>query len=117
MLWEAYQQTKIVGAQHAADRAVSKVERHSDDIKKLKRDVARLTLACQSMWKLLRDNTGFDEAQLEAKILEVDMRDGSADGEIGMRQAECPACRKKTNSRREICLMCGAPLGGGHIFE
>lgn len=53
LLWEAYQQTKIAGAQHTADRAVSKVDRHSNDIKELKCDVARLTLACQSMWELL----------------------------------------------------------------
>ncbi|MEM6886363.1 MAG: hypothetical protein AAF571_15185 [Verrucomicrobiota bacterium] len=77
----------------------------------------RLTLACQSMWELLRDRTDFTEADLEEKMLEIDLRDGQADGKIGMQLIQCPSCNSKTNSRRTHCLMCGAPLDKQHVFE
>jgi len=98
MIWSTaahyrYSSHAIEAARSAA-RAESKADRHSDDLHQLKKDVARLTLACQSMWELLRDNTDFKESDLEAKMLEVDLRDGQADGKIGMQIIQCPSCKK-----------------------
>lgn len=101
----------------AAYRAESKADRQTNEISRLRRQVDRLSLGCQAMWELLRDNTGFTEDQLEAKILEVDERDGRADEKISLQVCDCPACGHKTNSRREICLMCGASLDRKHIFD
>lgn len=117
MIWEAYQQTKIVGAERTAERAISKADRYAADIANVQRQVARLTLACQAMWELLRDRSDLTEEDIEAKINEIDARDGQVDGKIGIVLAECPSCGRPTNSRRDSCLMCGAPLQRQHRFE
>lgn len=117
MIWEAYQQTKIAGAERAAERAESKANRQSDDLAALKRHVDRLSLACQAMWELLRDGSELTEDDIEAKILEVDARDGRVDGKIAMQALECPNCGRPTNSKRSSCVICGAPFRKLHQFE
>lgn len=117
MIWEAYQQTKIAGAERAAERAQSKADRYASDIAGIKNHVDRLSLACQAMWELLRDRSDLTEEDIEAKILEVDGRDGRVDGKIATQVCTCHACGRPTNSRRSSCVMCGAPLKRLHQFE
>jgi len=110
MLWEAYQQTRIAGAERAAESAESKVDRCWKGVNDLQRHVDRLSLACQAMWELLRECSDLTEGDIESKILEIDGRDGQVDGKIGLQQLDCPACGRKTNSKRDSCVMCGAPI-------
>lgn len=117
MIWEAYQQTRIAGAENTAERAMSKADRYAADISNVQRQIERLTLSCQAMWELLRDRSGLTEEDIEAKIHEIDARDGQLDGKIGTTLFECPSCGRPTNTRRSACLMCGAPLKRQHQFE
>jgi hypothetical protein len=116
MLWEAYQQTRIAEAERAAETAESKVERCARTVLHLQRHVERLSLACQAMWELLKEVSDLTEQDLDKKILEIDSRDGTADGKIGMQQFDCPSCGRKTNSKRNSCVMCGAPIKGPYPF-
>ncbi len=117
MIWEAYQQTKIAGAERAAAKAESKADRYADDISNVERQVERLSLVCQAMWELLRDRSELSEGDIEAKILEIDVRDGRLDGKIATQIADCPSCSRPTNTTRTSCVMCGAPLKRKHQFE
>jgi hypothetical protein len=117
MLWEAYQQTRIAGAERAAESAESKVDRYARKTDELQRHVERLSLACQAMWELLRECSDLNEEDLENKILEVDGRDGCVDGKIGLQMLDCPACGRKTNSKRNSCIMCGAPIKRPSQFD
>lgn len=117
MLWDTYQQGQINSAGLSAERAERKSDSLKDEVSRLQRQVNHLTLACQSMWELLRDRTEFSETDLEAKILEIDLRDGRADGKIGTQVLQCPACGKNTNSKRATCIMCGAPIHKPHLFD
>lgn len=117
MLWEAYQQTKIAGAERTAERAKTKADRYADDIADIRRQVNRLSLACQAMWELLRDHSDLSEKDIEARILEVDLRDGRADGKMAAQTLACPSCGRPTNSRRQICVICGAPVPRPHQFS
>ena len=117
MIWEAYQQTKIAGAERLAEAAESKADRAARTLEDLRPHVDRLSLACQAMWELLRECSDLKEEDLERKILEVDGRDGSVDGKIGVQQLDCPACGRKTNSKRNSCLFCGAPTKRPHQFD
>ncbi len=117
MIWEAYQQSSIASAERKAQRAQSKADQYADDIARIRRHVDRLSLACQAMWELLRDHSDLTEEDIEAKILEIDGRDGQVDGKIGMQQVDCPSCDRPTNSSRSSCVMCGAPLERQHKFE
>lgn len=117
MLWEIHQQGQIHSANRSAERAERKSENLGQKIEQLQRQVNHLTLACQSMWELLRDYSEITEDDLEAKILEVDLRDGRTDGKIGTSVLTCQACGKPTNSKRATCIICGAPMKKPHIFE
>ena len=105
------------GAQMANDIESSRSDRHAIEARELADRVERLQLACQAMWELIRDRTQISEQDLEAKILEVDARDGKVDGKISTSALTCHACGRATNSKRERCVMCGAPLRRQHKFE
>lgn len=117
MIWDIYQQGKIQSAQDTAERAANKVDRSTEELTHLRRHVERLTLTCQALWELLRERNIATEAELETRILEIDLRDGKADGRIGSKISACPNCGSNTHSRRQTCVMCGAPLSREHIFE
>lgn len=91
--------------------------KNESEILRLRVQVDRLTLACQSMWELVRDRMDLDDGILAGKIAEVDTRDGSPDGRLGASVIECSKCRKNTNSRQSNCVWCGAPVNRKHIFE
>lgn len=69
------------------------------------------------MWEMLREREEFTDQQLIDKILEVDLRDGKADGKMEQRIVDCPHCKAKTNSRRATCIMCGMELPKDHACE
>jgi rRNA maturation endonuclease Nob1 len=69
------------------------------------------------MWELIRERTALSEEDLERKMLEVDMRDGRADGKIDLQILTCDACGQKTNSKRSVCVMCGAPVKRATQFD
>ena len=117
MLWEAYQQTRIADAERTAESAESKADRYARTVEDLQRHADRLSLACQAMWELLRECSDLTEADLEKKILEIDGRDGCVDGKIGVQALDCPACGRKTNSKRNSCIMCGAPIKRPSQFD
>lgn len=117
MIWELYQQGKIVDAENVAQRAMSKADRYAADIAQVQRQVERLSLACQAMWELLRERSGLTELDIENKMLEVDGRDGEVDGKIATQHLQCHVCGRPTNSRRTFCVMCGAPFQRQHVFE
>lgn len=117
MIWDIYQQTKIDGANRTADRAMSKADRYANDISNLKQHVERLSLASQAMWELLKSRSDLTEEELDAKILEIDARDGRIDGKIGTPPIDCPACGRTTSATRDTCVVCGAPTLRKHQFE
>ncbi|MDB6077185.1 MAG: hypothetical protein JWO82_932 [Akkermansiaceae bacterium] len=79
--------------------------------------VDRLTLACQAMWEIIRDRIGVTEQELQAKITEIDARDGAIDGKIGYEVVDCPECGQKTSTRRSRCVFCGCAVHLGHTFK
>ncbi|MDX1680173.1 MAG: hypothetical protein R3242_05520 [Akkermansiaceae bacterium] len=117
MIWETYQQTKITGAENTAARAMAKADNYAQDISDARDQIERLSLACQAMWELVRERNGITEMELETKILEIDARDGQIDGKIGTQSLTCHHCGKPTHSKRDFCVMCGAPLRRQHKFE
>lgn len=104
-------------AEMSASRAEMKADRHAGQLDDTKRQVERLSLACQAMWELLREYSGMSEEHIEAKILEIDGRDGKVDGKIATLILTCSSCGNPTNSKRQYCVICGAPVERPHQFE
>jgi len=77
----------------------------------------RLSLVCQALWEILRDRHSMSEDELKMKVLEVDLRDGTTDGKMATEVLLCPSCGNKTNSKRSVCIICGAQIPKRHVFE
>ncbi|MBU6181282.1 MAG: hypothetical protein KGR46_00525 [Verrucomicrobia bacterium] len=116
-LIDIYQQGKITQAKQQAEKAANKADRFADDIRSLERRLDRLTLATQALWEMLRDAGHHSEEELVAKMQEIDLRDGAADGKISRTVKVCAACGRNSNSKRIECLYCGESLGNPNLFD
>jgi len=119
LFWELHQYHGIADAQVEAAGARSRANQAAHEIDELRMRVDRLSLACQALWELLRDDGVFSEERLLDKIQEVDLRDDRADGRIGPTAVDCPACGRRSKSGRPRCMYCGAEFTDGpeHVFE
>ena len=117
VFWDLHQQGQISAAQDAAAQAQNRAQSAQELIHQMEKRVNRLSLLCQAMWEMLRERAEFTEDQLAAKVLEVDLRDGRSDNRITTLIRDCPSCGRKTNSKRLVCVICGAELPKGHAFE
>jgi hypothetical protein len=65
------------------------------------------------MVEIMRDRHGVSEAEFEAKVREIDLRDGRLDGKLRVATPaprSCPACGRPNGGTRVACLYCSAPL-------
>jgi hypothetical protein len=76
-------------------------------VRDLEHEIQRLNLLNQSLWELLKERARFTDQQLEAKIKEVDLRDGVEDGRMSETPLRCPTCNRVSSSKHWKCLYCG----------
>ena len=84
-------------------------------MKELEAKFSRLQLSFNALWELIREQTRLTDADLEARMNEIDMRDGRADGAITETPLRCPACQRVSSSRHWKCLCCGQELERPYI--
>lgn len=85
----------------AAETAVIPLEARMD----------QLELASAAMWELLRDKFQLTDAELVAKIEEIDLRDGSRDHKMKRESGVCPTCQRRVATKSRIrCIYCGSDL-------
>lgn len=110
MIWDLYQQYQInqldqkldrINDNVASDRAVARAAAQLED------KVNRLALLCRAMFELMQQTTGVSEDQLKAKVVEIDLRDGQADGRMTATPKKCPKCGAMIAPRFGRCLFCG----------
>jgi len=116
-IWSLEQEGRIAEAKTAAADAKNEVSRYKDRIQDLEFSVNRLALASQALWELLRSRLGVSDAELLAKMSEIDLRDGVKDQRITTRIASCPRCGRTVNTKSARCLYCGAALAKPNVFQ
>jgi hypothetical protein len=116
LLIDLYQQGRIAQAQATAEQAKDVAKHFRWELDDLRRKTDALTITCQALWEILRAQTGLRDDQILAKMQEIDARDGRVDGKISTTLAECPKCRRKSNSTRKCCLYCGTMLPLQNVF-
>lgn len=80
------------------------------EIRVLEEQVGRLTLASIAMAEILRDHLGISSEVIEAKIREIDLRDGKVDGTFHPSAKTCKQCGRVSGPTSATCLYCGTPL-------
>ncbi|MGJ8723099.1 MAG: hypothetical protein ACSHYB_00965 [Roseibacillus sp.] len=104
--------------EQAANHATSQANRATERSVEAELNVERLQLVTQAMWEFLREATELTDADLEAKIQEIDLRDGQADGQMARQIAICGHCHRKTGVRtHRRCFYCGTTLEKQHVVE
>lgn len=100
-----------VDAQHARD--VARESAMSSD--KTRKNTERLYLVVQAMWELLKDKAGLTDADLDAKVQEIDMRDGRLDGQDSTQTdpLTCRQCGRTILSGQAQCSWCGTQVKEG----
>lgn len=116
MLWDLYQHYQITQLKSEVARAQNAP---ADDggarraAEHLEERVDRLVLLCRAMFELIQAQTGLTEKQLSEKILEIDLRDGVADGKMSPTPTRCPKCDAMMSPRFGRCLFCGEQSSHG----
>lgn len=100
-----------VDAQHARDIA----REGSVSSGKIRRNTERLYMVVQAMWELLKEKAGLTDADLDAKVRDIDMRDGRLDGQDLTQTAPmtCRQCGRTILSGQLQCAWCGTRAEGG----
>lgn len=74
----------------------------------VRRDLSRLALAVEAMWELTGGAQGLKMEDLAKKMHEIDLRDGTLDGQNVKRQRlACPKCGKVLQQNTPKCIYCG----------
>jgi len=82
---------------------------HGNRIEVLNERIDQLAMIVRSMWALLEEG-GVTAEQLMAKLEELDMQDGVADGKVRRGPVECPSCNSKVAAGLTKCQYCGADV-------
>lgn len=107
--YTAGQKTATRAAALARDAAVADGTRHTHRIADLEERIDELALILRGMWALLEEG-GVTTEQLMAKIEELDLADGSADGRARRGPVDCPGCDSKIASGLDKCQYCGTQI-------
>ena len=110
VLWDLYQQYQIRQLDAKIDRAPggkSSDEVARDAVVRLEEKLDRLALISRAMFELLQEAGKLSEEKLNAKIVEIDLRDGQKDGKMAPIPKRCPKCSAMMSPRFGRCLFCG----------
>jgi len=92
-------------------QALRRTSEQGERIAELERRIERLTLSGMAMWSLLCEKHGFSEADLLAKIEEIDLGDGRADGRVEQPKGRrCGECGRMVSKIHTICIYCDSSL-------
>lgn len=116
-VWDAYQQGQIADAKAEATQAKHDVGRQTDRLRELEFSHQRMALISQALWELLSSRFELTEAELIAKIHEIDARDGKQDGRMSVQAIACPSCQRTVNTKHLRCIYCGATVPKPHVFQ
>jgi hypothetical protein len=119
MIWDLYQQYRLeqvearmgtiqeglAGAEGARRAALA-----------LEDKVNQLALICRAMFELIQNSTGLSEQELRDKIVEIDLRDGQADGRMSPQPKRCPKCEAMMSPKFRRCLFCGCEDSAANPF-
>ncbi|MEM6468883.1 MAG: hypothetical protein AAF802_04890 [Planctomycetota bacterium] len=103
---------RVSAAKHAtgvAQSAHSAADRARTETELLNVDIEKLYLITQALWTIMKEQHGYTDEELAAKVTELDLLDGKLDGKLerAPERPLCSECGRKLMARRNICMYCG----------
>jgi hypothetical protein len=117
MFWAVRQQAILHQAEAKATDAAADSREVRDEMRFVADAIDRVLLLNRAMWELLSERTNLTEKDLVAKVTEVDLRDGKADGRLRTDVRKCAQCGRTLQKRHLKCLYCGASETGQDPFR
>jgi len=117
LIWDLYQQKRISEASSEAAEAKLEAGQHTARIRELERALHRTLLINQALWELIRGRLDLTDADLIAKMSEIDLRDGVRDERMTPRPTRCPACDRLFSGKHVQCIYCGTAVPRQHLYQ
>ena len=114
---DAHQNGRISQAEGDASDARRKADQLEHRLADVERRVDRQALAAQALWEILRERLGLSDEVVFAKMAEIDLRDGVADGKMRPQVMNCSRCGRPINSARPKCIYCGQVTATEQIVQ
>lgn len=107
--YTAAQQGAGRAASLARSASVGDATAHSNRIEDLNERIDELAIIIRAMWALLEEQ-GMTAEQLAAKLEEIDLQDGVADGKATQQPVVCPSCDSRVPAGLSRCQFCGTEV-------
>ena len=118
LLWDLHQERRIGQAQDGANEAARKATDFQERVRFLEDRIDRLLLQNMAMWSLLRDAMQLTDQDLVARVQEIDLQDGVADGKVTRAAPNtCQRCGRTFSPRHRRCLYCGQAAAQAAPFD
>jgi hypothetical protein len=117
LFWDIRQQRAIEEVRFTAknsERTANDTWRH---VVRLEERVDRLTLITAALWSLLQRTSGLTDAELQAKVQQIDLTDGRLDGKLRPDVRNCAACGRPMAARHIRCVYCGEDAEHKSAFD
>ena len=99
------------GSNLAAQNAQAQAREARTEVETLRFDIERLLMITEALWNFIKEEHGYSDDELIARITQIDMRDGKLDGRVKKSGVEkCPKCGRVLMKNRPVCLYCGTPV-------
>jgi hypothetical protein len=110
--YHAGSRTATRAASLARSAAVADGTAHTNRIEDLNERIDEISLILRGIWALLEEG-GVTSEQLIAKLEELDMADGVADGKVRKGPVQCSSCDSRVAPGLAKCQFCGAEIVSG----
>ena len=108
LLWDLHQERRIGDAMDNANVAARKATDFQERVRFLEDRVDRMVLTNMAVWSIVRERLRLTDEDLAARIEQIDLEDGKADGKVTRTgPAVCGRCGRSFSPRHRRCLYCG----------
>lgn len=79
-------------------------------IRLLENRVERAALALEALWTIVRDKYGITEKEFIDRVNQLDLTDGTLDGQIRRAPVTCPKCKESLSPHFLHCPYCATAV-------